>query len=127
MELGKGWMGLRMCWREVRVECWCSSKGVRVLYRRVGSFTAVWGWVGVSVFTYGIFTVQSVTVSVWLFTCEGTVSVSSGVVPVGPLVRLGCSNIGMLTHGSGHRFVFRDLGQRGLHRSCALLVFGSGS
>jgi hypothetical protein len=84
-----------MFWREVRVECWCSSKGVRVLYSRVGLFTAVWWVVGVSVFTYVIFTVQSVTVGVWLFTCEGTVSISSDVVPVGTLGCLGCSNIGI--------------------------------
>jgi len=61
---------------------------------------------------------------VWLFTFEGTESISSVVVPACTLISLGCSNIGTLTHGSGRRFVFRDLGQMGgLHRSGALVAW----
>ena len=56
----------------------------------------LFAWVGcVLLFTGVIFTVRSVTVGAWLFTCEGTESVSSDVVPVGTFNCLGCSNIGI--------------------------------
>ena len=82
-------------------------------YSSVGVFTAVGGVVCVSVFTCVIFTVQSVTVGRRVFTQEETVAVSSDIVPGGTFFSLVCSNIGTLTHGSGHRFLFRNLGQRG--------------
>ena len=82
---------------------------------------------GGSLCTGVVFTGQSVTVGVCIFTGEGTVAVSSDVVPGGRFFSMGCSNIGMLTHGGGHRFVFRDLSQRvGLHMGFAWVV-GCGS
>ena len=52
----------------MRVDCWCRSSGARVSYSSVGLFTAMGEVVCVSVFTGVIFTVQSVTIGVWLFT-----------------------------------------------------------
>jgi len=51
----------------------------------------------VSLFTGVIFTVRSVTVGVWLFTFEGTESISSVVVPACTFSSLGCSNIVFLS------------------------------
>ena len=82
------------------------------------------GGCGGSLCTGVVFTGQSVTVGVCIFTGEGTVAVSSDVGPGGTLFNMACSNIDTFGLDSGHRF---DLRQRmGLHMGCAWVV-GCGS
>ena len=77
---------------------------------------------GGSLCTGVVFTGQSVTVGVCVFTGEGTVAVSSGVVPGGTSFSMGCSNIDTFGLDSGHRFEC-DLSQRvGLHMGCAWVI-----
>ena len=77
---------------------------------------------GGSLCTGVVFTGQSVTVGVCVFTGEGTVAVSSDDVSGGTLFSMGCSNIDTFGLDSGHRFEC-DLSQRvGLHMGCAWVI-----
>ena len=68
---------------------------------------------GRSLCTGVVFTGQSVTVGVCIFTGEGTVAVSSDVVPGGTFFSMGCSNIDTFGLDSGQVVADR--------RSCVVL------